>query len=86
MSDWTSIVRDLGMGGGVLAGVVIAVRALKNGKHCPAEPVLAEYHEDLVKSRVVQEGLIEATNRNTAAAERQTDLLGKILLKESSNG
>jgi len=74
-ADWFSLAKDFGLGGGVIVGVAMAAKALKNGKPCPAEDVLDKHHEELVRSNAVREGLIEAVNRNTAASERLTDVL-----------
>lgn len=85
MNEYIVLIKDLGIAGGILVGMLVALKALKNGKGCPAEPVLKEFHENVQTSKLVQEGLTEAVNRNTAAAERQTDVLAKALLREGNN-
>jgi hypothetical protein len=39
---------------------------------CPSEPVLQQYKENALVLSEVHKGLVEAVQRNTSAAERQT--------------
>jgi len=81
-NDLIGLARDCGLGGGVLLGLLVALKALKNGRACPAKEVLDSYHDELNKSKEVSKGLTEAVNRNTAASERLTNVLVEVLTKK----
>lgn len=63
-------------GAAVVLGCIVVLKkyVFTNGK-CPAEPVLQQHRENLIKYGTVNEGLTEAVTRNTAAIERQTNVL-----------
>ncbi len=74
--EWTALIGEASIAGGVVAGIIICYKIRRNG--CPAQAVLDE-------AKTVNKGLTEAVNRNTAASERQTDVMSKLaekLIKE----
>lgn len=75
--EWTALIGEASIAGGVVAGIVICYKIRRNG--CPARPVLDEQHAALEESKTVNKGLTEAVNRNTAASERQTDVMSKLV-------
>ena len=69
---------------GLVTGIVIAKRYM-NGR--PVKDFLQHSEVVLTELKTSNDGLTEAVNRNTAASERQTDVLSELvekLIKERS--